>query len=70
MTKFPCDNNPAFKNAIKWLHEHRDVSSVGDVINAFKTEFNGYVFLDNNWDWETFTFANDKDATMFVMRFS
>lgn len=70
MTKFPCDNNQAFKNAIKWLHEHRDVSSVGDTINAFKTEFNGYVFLDNNWDWDVVMFANDQDATMFVMRFS
>lgn len=70
MVKFSCDDNLAFKNAIKWLHTERDVSTVGDTINAFKAEFNGYLFVDNNWDWETITFANDQDATMFVMRFS
>ena len=70
MVGFSCDNDKAFKNALSFLHKEKDVSTVGDIINAFKSEFNGYVFLDNNWDWECYMFANDRDATMFIMRFS
>lgn len=70
MVKFSCDNNSAFYNAVAWLRKERDVSTVGDTVNAFKSEFNGYLFVDNDWSWECVMFANDQDATMFVMRFS
>ncbi len=70
MVKFTCEDNPVFKNAIDWLHQERDVSTVGDTVNAFKSEFNGYLFVDQDWSWDCVMFANDQDATMFVMRFS
>lgn len=70
MIKFSCEDNAAFKNAISWLHNERDVSTVGDTVNAFKSEFNGYLFVDQDWSWDCYMFANDKDATMFIMRFS
>lgn len=70
MIKFPCENNTAFKNAIAWLHTERGVSTVGDTVNAFKSEFNGYLFVDQDWSWDCIMFSNAQDATMFVMRWS
>lgn len=70
MIKFSCDNNQAFKNAIEWLRTERGADTVGDTVNAFKSEFNGYLFVDTDWSWECIMFANDHDATIFVMRWS
>ena len=71
MVKLPCDfNDPMLQRALAWLHDKHGHSTVGDTINLFKSEFNGYLFVDNDWSWESIMFANDQDATMFVMRFS
>ena len=70
MVKFTCENDKAFNNALSYLHESCGVSTVGDTVNMFKQEFNGYLFVDQDWSWDCYMFANDRDATMFVLRFS
>ena len=71
MLKFPCTGNRAFENALRHLHNtHHDLTTVSKTINAFTKEFNGYLFLDETWLWDYFAFANEHDATMFMLRFS
>ena len=70
MIKFSCENNQAFTNALSFLREQKAAVSVGAVIKAFRSEFNGYVFLTQSWDWEYYAFANERDATVFMLRFS
>lgn len=70
MVKFSCKDNRAFLNSLTYLYKKHGTSTVGDTVNLFKSEFNGYLFVDNDWSWDMIAFGNDQDATMFVMRFS
>lgn len=71
MIKVACDKlNPAFTNAIYYLAEKRNATTVGDVIRWFRIEFGAYAFHDQLFNWEYVVFPKEQDATMFVLRFS
>lgn len=64
------DLGPTFDNAIQWLHNNHKVETVGEVTRWFKIAFNAYAFHDQMFAWEYVVFPNEKDATMFMLRFS
>lgn len=68
---------PAFDNAIRHIHNRlsqarprRHLSSMGQVANEFKAEFDCYALWDQNWAWETVGFKDDEQHMMFVLKWS
>lgn len=71
MIKITCDKlGPAFTNAVYWLADNRNVTTVGDVMRWFRIEFGAYAFHDQMFNWEYVVFPNEQDATMFMLRFA
>lgn len=71
MIKIPVkDLEPAFDNAIHWLHKTYNIDTVAEAVRWFKIAFNAYLFHDQWFVWEFVVFPNEEDATMFVLKFS
>lgn len=67
---------PAFDNAMDYLHNRMqqtyssDKITVGNTIKEFKQEFDCYLMLNKDWDWDVVGFKDEKQMSWFILKWS
>ena len=67
---------PAFDNAMVHLHlkmkqtYSSDRITVGNTINEFKKEFDCYVLLGKDWEWDVVGFKDEQQMSWFILKWS